>query len=99
MLTVIFLDYYIENLKLTIEFNGDLWHGNPEIYKNTDRPNPFHENLTTSEIWEKDRKRKDYLKTKYDIDTIIIWEKDYKKDGMDITIKKLLEEIKKYERL
>ena len=62
--------------KKIIEFNGDKWHANPEIYKETDTPNPYS-NLSAKEIWKFDEIKNTFAKTAgYDI--LIIWESDYK---------------------
>jgi len=45
-------DSTIPSLKYCIEFNGDLWHANPSIYKADDFPNPFYPELVAQEIWD-----------------------------------------------
>jgi len=77
------LDYFIKELNLCIEFNGDCFHANPQIYKETDTPNPFNRKLTSKMIWENDNKRYKLLKEIRNIDTIIIWENEYNK-GINI---------------
>ena len=70
------LDYYIEELKLCVEFYGNFWHANRETYKADDYI-PIV-NKTAGQIWEYDEIRIKTLKDKFDIKTIVIWEKDYK---------------------
>jgi hypothetical protein len=86
------LDFYIKDLNIGIEFNGDIWHANPDIYESNDITFPFDTNLKVSDIWEKDKIKNDFLKTKLN-KLIIIWEKDFKKDGLENTINKILKEI------
>jgi len=87
------LDFYIKELNLAIEFNGNVWHGNPEIYTENDKPNPFNKKLTAKEIWEKDEYRLNIIKKRIK-KVIIIWEKDLKEKGEDTIIEQLLETIK-----
>lgn len=86
------LDCYIPELKLCIEFFGDYWHANPIIYKKDDTIviNNIKRNVT--DIWQDDKHRIDFLKRCYNINTIIIWENDYK-NKKDEVISKLINEI------
>ena len=78
-----FLDYYIEELKICIEFNGSCFHGDERIYEDGERCNPFYKELTAKELREKDFERYKYLKEKYGITTYIIWESDYNPKTFD----------------
>jgi hypothetical protein len=71
------LDYYIKELNLCIEFNGDLFHANPKVYKKDDCPNPFNKNLSAKEIWKNDKIRYNTLKKEKNINTIIVWQSEY----------------------
>jgi len=75
------LDFYDKESKKAIEFNGDFWHANPQIYKDIDI-NPYLK-LTAKEIWEFDNNRIKNIKTKIN-DIIIIWESEYIKDKKKI---------------
>jgi hypothetical protein len=86
----VYLDYFISDLNLNIEYNGDLFHGNPELFGPDDEPIPFN-NIKAKELWERDREKIELLYTNYGIRTIVIWESKLPK------IEILLEEIKKYE--
>lgn len=68
-----FYDFVDVKLKKCIEFNGDYWHCNPKIYA----PDYItHYGYTASDIWKKDNKKNDFIKSKgYDI--MIVWESDY----------------------
>jgi len=86
------LDFYIKELNIGIEFNGDIWHANPNKYKPEDKPFPFQRDLTAEYIWNKDKVKNDFLRTKLN-KLIIIWESDLYKDGIDITVEKIIKEI------
>jgi len=88
----VYLDFYIRELNLNIEFNGDIFHANPKIFKEDDKPN-FLIDLTSKEIWDKDKEKLDLLKKDHGIDTIIVWEKELP-DPEDI-----VKIIKEYDRL
>jgi hypothetical protein len=95
------LDFYIKELKISIEFNGDMWHANPSIYKKYDKPHPFEKEWTSEYIWNRDKNRLDFLlnDTDYVDNVIIIWEKDFKKDGLDKTVENILNQIEKLKKL
>lgn len=58
-----------------IEFNGDYWHANPEIYKEDD----FINGKTAEETWKKDDLRYEFLKSAgYNV--LVVWENEWKKD-------------------
>lgn len=74
---VFFFDYVNIKSKKIIEFNGDIYHGNPTIYKSDDTPNPFNKTLTCEDMWAYDEKKINQAKLRgYDI--LVIWEKDFK---------------------
>jgi len=86
----VFLDFYIKELKLNIEYNGDIWHANPKIYKKDDKPIPFNDK-TSEDIWKSDKEKINLLERDFGIKTIVIWESDKK------PISELLNIIKKHE--
>lgn len=74
-----FYDFVIPSIKYCIEFNGDIWHANPNIYKSDDKPHPFELNTSASELWERDNYKINFLKSQgYQVD--VIWESDYNND-------------------
>jgi len=88
-----FFDYVIPELKFCIEFNGDVFHGNPKLYEADDYPNPFEKTLKASNIWKTD-KIKEYELIKEGYVIIHIWELDYntnKEKVIENTINKLKE--------
>ena len=82
------LDYYIPELKICVEFDGDMWHANPTKYKPTDYPNPYS-NLSAQEIWEADKRKQEYLESQ-GIKVVRIWESEYK--SKDFNIHKFIRE-------
>lgn len=76
----VYLDYYIPELKLAIEFNGDMWHGNPKIYKPADNCHPMNKNITAGDIQKLDNSRYKHLEKQYGIRTVVVWESDYNED-------------------
>jgi len=71
------LDFYDDKTKKIIEFNGDFWHANPDIYKETDI-NPYSKE-TAKEIWVRDNERIENIQKNYN-GVLIIWESEYKKN-------------------
>lgn len=73
-------DFVNTELMLVVEFNGDLYHGNPKKYKPNDQPLLFLKNeLSCEEIWNNDKK-KNLLMENQGYRVIIIWEMSYKED-------------------
>lgn len=79
---VYYLDYFIKELNICIEFNGNSWHGNPNMFKPTDHCHPIYKDLTALELQKKDKKRIKELKS-FGITTYIIWEADYNQKEFD----------------
>ena len=77
------IDYYIKELNIDIEFNGDIFHANPKIFKTDDRPNPWAKQYTAQQIWKGEAKRIDLLEKTLGTKTIVVWESDYR-NGIDI---------------
>jgi hypothetical protein len=84
-----FYDYVNITRNKCIEFNGDIWHANPDIYEPNDKPNPFTDK-TAAEIWVSDEIKIQTLKKHRNIDTKIVWEKDYIKNK-DVIIQECIE--------
>lgn len=79
----IFLDYYIKELNIDVEFNGDIFHANPKLFKADDKPNPWFPEKTSKEIWDDEAKRIELLEKTMGTKTIVVWESDYR-SGIDI---------------
>lgn len=69
---IFFVDYYIKDYNVVIEFNGDVFHGNPEIFNENDKPNPYNQALTDKQIWESDNQRIMWLKENYNVSVIVV---------------------------
>ena len=81
-------DFCIEN-KIILEYNGDYWHCNPEIYTNMYKHT--RKNKYAHEIWRNDQIRQNCVKDA-GYNFLVIWEKDYK-ENKEKTLEKLLEFI------
>lgn len=87
-----FYDLFIPELNLLIEFNGDYWHANPDMYKPEDVLNYPSGTTTAADRWKKDEHKKAVAENrKYDI--IVIWESELKKLTNDQLIQLLKNKI------
>jgi G:T-mismatch repair DNA endonuclease (very short patch repair protein) len=66
-----------------IEFNGDLYHGNPKFYESTDNPNPFNKEKTSQDIWDKDERKIKYL-SDLGYKVLVVWESEYKNNSLSV---------------
>jgi hypothetical protein len=91
------VDAYNADLNLIIEFYGDLFHGNPNLYSPDHTCHPYYKNVTAYELYTKTKERENYLLAAgYNL--ITIWDSDWQtnpcavvhKVGLDI---KRLKEI------
>lgn len=89
-----YVDFYNKTKNIVIEFNGDLFHANPILYKGSDvYKNPFTKTkCLVNDIWNKDNIRYKNLKEYFNVDTIVVWEHDFKKNEDD-TINKIKNQI------
>ena len=91
-------DYVIPKLKLCIEFNGDIYHGNPTIYTPSDIPKYRGNKKTALELWERDTSKNKVIEDCGYV-VLTIWETDFRKNPEDI-INKCVEYINElYRRL
>jgi hypothetical protein len=79
----------LKNRKI-IEYNGDQYHANPNIFESTDFPHPFIKNLTAQEIWYKDERKIQVAKDEC-FEVLTIWDSEYKNQKQ-----KTLEQCKRY---
>lgn len=86
-------DYTDLNRRKMIEFNGDIYHGNPKIYKPEERPNPFKKDKTAKDLWDFDSKKHN-VAIDNGFDEIVIWESDYRENK-----EKIIEECVKFLKL
>jgi len=89
------VDFFDEDLNVVIEFMGDFWHCNPQIY-GPEYINPIT-NKKAKETWESDRLRKQKIINKTSCVFLEIWEKDWNEDKQKVIafIKNAIEEIRK----
>ena len=72
-------DFVVVDNKKVIEFNGDKFHANPNMFKENDFPNPFNKKLSSKDIWLIDEhKIKSAINNGYEV--IVVWESDYIKN-------------------
>lgn len=76
-------DFTDLNRRKIIEFQGDIYHGNPMIFNENDMPNPFKKDKTCKNLWEYDEKKKQ-IAEKNGFEIIQIWENDYRKNKKEI---------------
>ena len=93
-------DYVDRDSKFCIEFNGDLWHGNPKIYSPDDIPklrtSDINSRKTAKELWLQDEYKNNFLRDKgYHV--VVVWESDFTSDK-DTVIKYLYGEYVKCNR-
>jgi len=79
----------LKNKKI-IEYNGDKYHANPNIFESIDYPHPFRKNVTAQEIWDKDE-RKIQVAEENGFEVLVIWDSEYKSQK-----EKTLDKCKKY---
>ncbi len=85
-------DWINLNLMLCIEFYGDYWHANPDIYKSGEIISyPKGVKKISNDIWKLNDKKIEIIKEK-GFDIIIIWEKNYKQNK-NIVINETLNKI------
>lgn len=77
------VDFFNGNNKI-IEFYGDIWHANPQVYQANDTPLKWRgSNITATEIWMRDSKRIDKIK-QMGFKVLIVWEKDFRMDRINV---------------
>lgn len=62
-----------------IEFQGDIYHGNPILFKENDIPNPYHKNKTAKNLWDYDKLKKEIAESR-GFKVFTIWEHDYREN-------------------
>lgn len=82
-------DFTDSKNKKIIEYNGDQYHGNPNLYESDDYPQPFRKDYTAGEIWEKDERKIKVAKDR-GFDVLVIWDSEYK-SRPEFTLNKCLD--------
>lgn len=78
------LDFFDSSVDKCIEFNGDYWHAHPRFYKPEDYI--YSQNMIAEDVWKKDKERICVLKEN-GIDTLVVWECEYKENTQHIVDK------------
>ena len=79
--------------KCIIEFYGNFWHANPNIYLENDIISHHGKSLLAREIWEKDKKRIEEILQYKNLPIIIVWEQSYI-NNKELTIESISNYIK-----
>lgn len=74
-----FVDYYLPDYNIVIEYYGDYWHGNPKKYRHDYYISQLK--MKVSDLWEKDSKRIESIKNEVG-SIIIIWESTNLNDSL-----------------
>jgi len=84
------VDMYLDGI--VIEYYGDFWHRNPELYEKT----YVQYGKSSEEVWLQDSRRVAQLEQNYTV--FVIWESDWKfnKDSVIENLKKLYESKQNY---
>lgn len=69
------VDILIENKKIVIEINGDLWHANPKFYKSNDKIRRFKGLISAQDVWKFDNLRISQIES-FGYTVIVLWECD-----------------------
>lgn len=86
------IDFTNTTRNFCVEFHGDYWHANPELYEENEMisyPNSVAKKA--GDIWVLDSTRADHIREK-GFKLFVVWESEYKTDKIG-TIKKLLQRI------
>lgn len=87
-------DFYIKEYNLIIEVNGDFWHANPIYYKPDDIMKFPKKSKIASDIWAKDKLKKE-LAESLNYNILYIWENEINKYTDDEIIELLSKEFEK----
>jgi hypothetical protein len=87
-------DFVSLDVGLCIEFHGDHYHGNPNIYLPHQKLKGKGQTQTSAEdIWKRDEYKKNLLKESRNIDTIVVWESDYLQDKVK-TVERIIDYVR-----
>jgi hypothetical protein len=71
-----YYDFVMSDIKIVIEYHGDIYHGNPSRYNADDIP-PFRGNKQTAQmLWKKDKRKKEVIES-HGFKYIHIWDSEY----------------------
>ena len=90
---IYFYDFTDLKNKKIIEFNGDYWHANPEIYNENDTLNfSSKKKILAKEIWNYDMIKINFAKSK-GFDILVVWESEFR-ENKEIIMNKCLNFLK-----
>jgi hypothetical protein len=78
----------LKNKKI-IEYNGDQYHANPKQYLAEDYPHPFRKDITSKEIWDKDKLKKELAENE-GFEILYVWDSEYRCGDKEKVIDKCL---------
>lgn len=91
------LDFYDKTINYVIEFNGDFWHANPNRYKADDIIKISNKSFKASDIWERDKIRKESVIKELGCIFDVVWETDYcakmRKEDKEVIEDKIVNKI------
>jgi hypothetical protein len=70
-------DGYCKKTNTVYEFHGDCFHGNPDLFEDTEQCNPFND-LTAKELYDDTINRENKIK-ELGFNLVVIWENDFNK--------------------
>ena len=85
-------DFVDMKSKKCIEFHGDIFHGNPTIFSESDTPHPWRKDTLCRQLWEEDSVKMKEI-TDRGFVLLVIWEKEYY-DNPEATLIKCLNFLK-----
>lgn len=69
-------DGYCQETNTIYEFHGDVFHGNPLLFNDTDKCHPFDKQITAGELYNKTLLKEQQIK-ELGYNLIVMWENDY----------------------
>lgn len=89
---ICFYDFAITgDVKVIVEFHGDYFHANPDMYEPGFKGFFFNKNITAQDIWKLDLEKRQTVES-HGFKYIVVWESNYKEDP-EREIQRCLNEI------
>lgn len=78
--SVLLYDFTDISRKKIIEYNGDQYHANPNIYNENDTPHPYHKEngYSAKDIWKRDNRKTNFAENE-GFSVLVIWDSEYRK--------------------
>lgn len=73
------VDILIEDAKIVIECNGDMWHANPDLYDENDIIYLYDGPTEAKYIWAKDDIRQEQIES-FGYTVFIVWESEFREN-------------------